>query len=74
VSPRRISRAAEVRAGSGFLELIATGLATLYGAGFAGVVSHVVREPDDVSRAVELFRMNYERAKVVARSGPTPPG
>jgi hypothetical protein len=46
-------------------ELMATGRAQPHGAGFAGVVTHIVREPDDVPGAVELFRMNYERAKAV---------
>jgi hypothetical protein len=49
-------------------ELIATGRAMPHGAGFAGVVTSIVREPDDVPRVVELFRMNYERAKAAARS------
>ena len=49
-------------------ELIATDRAKPHGAGFAGVVTYTVREPDDVPGAVELFRMNYERAKAVARS------
>jgi deazaflavin-dependent oxidoreductase (nitroreductase family) len=49
-------------------ELIATGRAKPHGAGFAGVVTYIVREPDDVPGAVELFRMNYERAKDAARS------
>ncbi len=53
-------------------ELIATGRAKPHGAGFAGVVTYIVRAPEDVSRAVEPFRMNYERAKAVARSSPTP--
>jgi hypothetical protein len=49
-------------------DLIATGRARPHAAGFAGVVTYVVREPDDVTGVVELFRMNYERAKAVARS------
>jgi deazaflavin-dependent oxidoreductase (nitroreductase family) len=49
-------------------ELIATGRAKPHGAGFAGVVTYIVREPDDVEGAVELFRLNYERATAVARS------
>ena len=48
-------------------ELIDTGRATPHAAGFAGVVTYVVREPDDVPGVVELFRMNYERAKAAAR-------
>ena len=49
-------------------ELIATGRAKPHAAGFAGGVTYVVRELDDVSGVVELFRMNYERAKAAARS------
>jgi hypothetical protein len=49
-------------------ELIASGRAKPHGAGFAGVVTYIVREPGDVPGAVELFRMNYERAKAVANS------
>ncbi|HEX2280590.1 MAG TPA: luciferase family protein [Thermomicrobiales bacterium] len=49
-------------------QLIATGRAKPHGAGFAGVVTYLVREPDDVPGVVELFRMNYERAKAAARS------
>ena len=49
-------------------ELIASRRARSHGAGFAGVVTYIVREPDDVPGVVELFRMNYERAKAVARS------
>ena len=44
-------------------ELISDGRAKPHGAGFAGVVSYHIREPEDVPGAVELFRMNYDRAK-----------
>jgi hypothetical protein len=44
-------------------ELISDGRAKPHGAGFAGVVSYHIREPEDVPRVVELFRMSYERAK-----------
>ena len=37
-----------------------------HGAGLASVVSYHIRETEDVSRVVELFRMNYERAKASA--------
>ena len=47
-------------------ELISDGRAKPHGAGFASVVSYHIREPEDVARVVELFRMNYERAKVAA--------
>jgi hypothetical protein len=48
-------------------ELISDGRAKPHGAGFAGVVSYRIREPEDVPGAVELFRMNYERLR--ARQG-----
>jgi hypothetical protein len=47
-------------------ELIRDGRAKPHGAGFAGVVSYRIREPEDVPGAVQLFRMNYERAKAAA--------
>jgi len=47
-------------------ELISDGRAKPHGAGFPGVVSYQIREPEDVPRVVNLFRMNYERAKVAA--------
>jgi hypothetical protein len=47
-------------------ELIATDRAKPHGAGFAGGVTSIVRKPDDVPGAVELFRMNYERANAAA--------
>ncbi len=47
-------------------ELISDGRAKPHGAGFAGVVSYHIREPEDVPGVVELFRMNYERAKAFA--------
>ena len=53
-------------------ELIATGRAKPHAAGFARVVSYVVREPGDVPGVDELFRMHYERAKAVVRAGSTP--
>lgn len=46
--------------------LISDGRAKLHGAGFAGVVSYHIREPEDVPGVVELFRMSYERAKAAA--------
>jgi Family of unknown function (DUF5519) len=48
-------------------ELISGGRAKPHGAGFANVVSYHIREPEDVPGAVELFRMNYDRAKRAAR-------
>ena len=47
-------------------ELISDGRAKPHGAGFAGVVSYHIREPEDVPGVVELFRMSYELAKVAA--------
>jgi hypothetical protein len=47
-------------------ELIADGRAKPHGAGFVGVVSYPIREPEDVPGAVELFRMSYDRAKSAA--------
>ena len=44
-------------------ELIADGRAKPHGAGFANVVSYHIREPEDVPRVVELFRISYERAR-----------
>jgi Family of unknown function (DUF5519) len=44
-------------------ELISDGRARPHPAGFASVVSYHIREPEDVPRVVELFRMSYERAK-----------
>jgi hypothetical protein len=44
-------------------ELIFDGRAKPHGAGFAGVVSYHIREPEDVPGVVELFRMSYDRAK-----------
>jgi Family of unknown function (DUF5519) len=48
-------------------ELIADGRAKPHGAGFAGVVSYPIREPEDVPGAVELFRMSYDRATTAAK-------
>ncbi len=47
-------------------ELISDGRAKPHEAGFAGVVSYHIREPEGVPGVVELFRMNYERAKAFA--------
>jgi hypothetical protein len=44
-------------------QLISDGRAKPHGAGFAGVVSYHIREPKDVPRVVDLFRMSYDRAK-----------
>jgi hypothetical protein len=46
--------------------LITEGRAQRHGAGFGGVVSYRIREPEDVPRVVELLRMSYDRAKVAA--------
>jgi hypothetical protein len=47
-------------------ELISDGRAKPHPAGFANVVSYHIREPEDVPKVVELFRMSYERAKEAA--------
>jgi hypothetical protein len=47
-------------------ELISEGRAKPHGVGFPGVVSYHIREPEDVPRVVELFRMSYAWAKVAA--------
>ena len=44
-------------------ELISDGRAKPHGAGVPAVVSYHIREPEDVPKVVELFRMSYERAK-----------
>jgi hypothetical protein len=44
-------------------ELISDGRAKPHPAGFANVVSYHIREPEDVPKVVELFRISYERAK-----------
>jgi hypothetical protein len=46
--------------------LISDGRAKLHPAGFANVVSYHIRDPEDVPKVVELFRMSYERAKTAA--------
>lgn len=45
-------------------DLISHGVAQPHRGGFRAVVSYYVRTPEDVLGAVELFRMNYDRAKV----------
>ena len=47
-------------------ELVSDGLAQPHRGGFAGVVSYRIRGPEDVAGAVDLFRMNYDRAKGAA--------
>jgi hypothetical protein len=47
-------------------ELISAGLAQPHRGGFPATVSYYLRGPQDVSGAVDLFRMNYDRAKVAA--------
>ena len=44
-------------------QLISDGRAKPHPAGFANVVSYHIREPEDVPKVVELFRMSYERAR-----------
>ena len=47
-------------------ELISDGLAQPHRGGFPAVVSYHVQGPEDVARAGDLFRMNYDRARVAA--------
>ena len=47
-------------------ELISEGRAIPHPAGFDGVVSYHIREPEDVPNVVELFRKGYELAKASA--------
>jgi hypothetical protein len=47
-------------------QLISDGRAEPHGAGFPAVVSYHIREPEDVPRVVELFRMSYDRARTAA--------
>ncbi len=47
-------------------ELIASGRAQPHQAGVRGVVSYWIDSPDDVSQAITLFRMNYDRARARA--------
>jgi hypothetical protein len=47
-------------------ELVSDGLAEPHRGGFPAVVSYYLRGPEDVSGAVDLFRMSYDRAKVAA--------
>lgn len=47
-------------------ELISAVFARPHRGGFPATVSYYLRRPEDVSGAVDLFRMNYDRAKVAA--------
>ena len=51
-------------------ELISDGLAEPHRGGFPATVSYYIRGPEDVPGAVELFRMNYDRAKESAERRP----
>lgn len=51
-------------------ELIAAGRAEPHQAGFPSIVSYYIREPGDVSGALALFRMNYDRAQPTADDPP----
>ena len=46
--------------------LISEGLAEPHRGGFPAVVSYRIRGPEDLPRAVELFRASYERAQAAA--------
>lgn len=47
-------------------KLVSEGKAIPHPAGFEGVVSYRIREPEDVTKVVELFRKGYELAKASA--------
>jgi len=47
-------------------EIVSEGKAKPHPAGFEGVVSYHIREPEDVPNVVELFRRGYELAKASA--------
>src|ERR687893_1767186 len=47
-------------------DLISDGLAEPHRGGFPAVVSYYIRGPEDVPRALDLFRMSYERARAAA--------
>jgi Family of unknown function (DUF5519) len=47
-------------------ELISAGRAEPHAAGFANVVSYHIREPEDMPKVAEPFRISYERAKASA--------
>jgi hypothetical protein len=54
-------------------QLVAAGRAESHLAGLPGVVSYYLREEADVPGAIELFRLNYDRAKASAeRRGAQP--
>ena len=51
-------------------QLVAAGRAEAHLAGLTGVVSYHLREEADVPGAIELFRLNYDRARAsTARHG-----
>ena len=47
-------------------ELITAGRAEPHRGGFAAVVSYVIRKPDDVPDALDLFRLSYDRVRAKA--------
>ena len=55
-------------------ELIAAGRAEPHQAGVPAAVSFYVREPGDVARVVELFRLSYDRARAAAGGADAPEG
>jgi hypothetical protein len=55
--------------------LISDGRAKPHAAGFSNVASYHIRDPKDVPKVVELFRLSYDRARAAAerrkeRAGP----
>ena len=53
-------------------ELIATGRAQPHHVGVPGFVSVRLDDPAAVSRAIDLFRLNYDRANAAAERRPRP--
>jgi Family of unknown function (DUF5519) len=49
-------------------ELIAAGRAEPHRGGFPAVVSYTMRQPEDVPRVVELFRLSYDRTRDTAEA------
>lgn len=51
-------------------QLIADGRAEPHQAGIRGGVSYRLREPEDVSQAIALFRLSYDRLNTAAVDAP----
>jgi hypothetical protein len=48
-------------------ELIASGRARPHQAGFPGIISFYIRQPEDVPEAIALFRLTYDRLTAIER-------